>query len=142
MNQESDDRMFQKDFIIREIENFSKFVMGIFRKEKIKYEIVAEEGELSEDDFLFYRLQEMIYDGKINDAENTLFERIEKDLKLEHLKLAENFYSEVIKMSDDYLQRQNYSREEIFESLDQIKDIYEKKYGDSCNQNWKEGSND
>jgi len=123
--------MFQKDFIIREIENFSKFVIGMFRKEKVKIEIQGEQGELVEDDYLYYRFQEMIYDGKINEAENALFDIIEKDPKLEHLKLAEKFYSEVIKMSDDYLQRQNYSREEIFESLDQIKEIYEKKYSDS-----------
>ncbi|MBK5244100.1 MAG: hypothetical protein JJE18_03560 [Eubacteriaceae bacterium] len=123
--------MFQKDFIIREIENFSKFAIGIFRKEKVKYEIQEEQGEFIEDDYLYFRFQEMIYDEKINEAENALFDIIEKDPKLEHLKLAEKFYSEVIKMSDDYLQKQNYSREEIFESLDQIKEIYEKKYNDS-----------
>jgi len=131
INQESDDKMFQKDFIVREIENFSKFVIGMFRKEKVKIEIHGEQGEFIEDDYLYFRFQEMIYNGKINEAENELFELIEKDPKLEHLKLAEKFYSEVIKMSDDYLQRQNYSREEIFESLDQLKEIYEKKYSDS-----------
>ncbi|MGV8906367.1 MAG: DUF6483 family protein [Acetobacterium sp.] len=123
--------MFQKDFIIREIENFSKFVIGIFRKEKFAAEIEREQAAFVEDDYLFYHFQEMIYNGKINEAENELFELIEKDPKLQHLKLAEKFYSEVIKMSDDYLQRQNYSREEMFESLDQLKEIYDKKYGDS-----------
>lgn len=131
IEKESDDKMFQKDFIIREIESFSKFVIGIFRKEKFMTEVQGGQGEFIENDYLFYRFQKMIYDGKINEAENELFEIIEKDPKLEHLKLAEKFYSEVIKMSNDYLQRQNYSREEIFESLDQLKDIYEKKYGDS-----------
>lgn len=123
--------MFQKDFIIREIESFSKFVIGMFRKEKVKFEIQEEQGKFIEDDYLYFRFQEMIYDGKINEAENALFDIIEKDPTLEHLKLVEKFYSEVIKMSDDYLQKQNYSREEIFESLDQIKEIYEKKYNDS-----------
>ena len=73
----------------------------------------------------------MIYDGKINEAENALFEVVEKDPKLEYLKLIENFYSEIAKMSDEYLVKQNYSREEVFESLDQIQAIYEKKYSDS-----------
>lgn len=123
--------MFQKDFLMREIENFSRFVIGMFRKEKIKFEIEGEQSELNEDDYLFFRFQEMIYGEKINEAENTLFELIEKDPKLEHLKLAEKFYSEVIKMSDEYLQKQDYSREEVFESLDQIQKIYEEKYGDS-----------
>jgi len=123
--------MFQKDYIIREIESFSKFVIGMFQKEKCMTEIEGEQGEFIENDYLFYHFQQMIYDEKINEAENELFELIEKDPKLEHLKLAEKFYSEVIKMSDDYLQRQNYSREEIFEGLDQIKETYEKKYNDS-----------
>ena len=28
--------MFQKDFFMREIENFSRFVIGLFRKDKIQ----------------------------------------------------------------------------------------------------------
>lgn len=123
--------MFQKDFFMREIESFSKFVVGLFRKEKFKYEIKGEQGEFIEAEYLFYRLQEMVYDGKINEAENILFETIEKDPKLEYLKLTEKFYSEISKMSDEYLLKQDYTREEIFESLDQIQTIYEKKYSDS-----------
>lgn len=134
--------MFQKDFLVREIENFSRFVIGMFRKEKFKYEIQGEQEESIEDDYLFYRFQEMIYNGKINEAENALFEIIEKEPKLEYLKLTEKIYSEIIKMSDDYLLKHGYSREEIFESLDQIQEIYEEKYNDSNNENWKEVGND
>lgn len=118
--------MLQKDFLIREIENFSKFVMALFKKQKIKIE---EEAVFTNEDYLWYRLQEMIYNGGVNRGENILFEAIEKEPKLEYLKLAEKFYSEAIKMSDDYLEKQNYSRKEIYESLDQIKIIYEEKYG-------------
>jgi len=132
--------MFKNDFLMREIESFSKFVIEIFRKEK--FEIEEEKGGMIEDDYLFYHFQEMIYNGKINEAENALFETMEKNPKLEYLKLSEKFYSEVFKMSDEYLQEQNYSREEAFESLDQIKEIYEKKYNDSNRQNWKEVRND
>lgn len=123
--------MFQKDFFMREIENFSRFVVRLFRKEAFKYEIKDEQGEFIEEEYLFYRLQEMIYDGKINEAENILFETIEKDPKLEYLKLTEKFYSEIFKMSDEYLLIHDYTRDEIFESLDQIQAIYEKKYSDS-----------
>ncbi|MBC3888758.1 hypothetical protein GH810_10585 [Acetobacterium paludosum] len=132
--------MLKNDFLMREIESFSKFVIEIFRKEK--FEIDKEQVAMIEDDYLFYHFQEMIYNGKINEAENALFETIEKNPKLEHLKLSEKFYSEVFKMSDEYLQEQNYSREEAFESLDQIKEIYQKKYNDSNRRNWKEVRND
>lgn len=114
---------------MREIENFSKFVIKLFRKEDKEFEM--EQGNLIENDLLFYRFREMVYQGKINEAENALFEMIEADPKLEYLKLAEKFYSEVVKMSDDYLQEQQYSREEVFESLDQLMAIYGEKYGDS-----------
>ena len=114
---------------MREIENFSKFVIKLFRKEDKEFEM--EQGNLIENDLLFYRFREMVYQGKINEAENALFEMIEADPKLEYLKLAEKFYSEVVKMSDDYLQEQQYSREEVFESLDQLMAIYGEKYSDS-----------
>jgi hypothetical protein len=125
--------MFKNDFLMREIENFSKFVIKLFRKENMEFETDQEHENSIEDDLLFYRFQEMIYTGKINEAENALFEIIEKEPKLGYLKLSEKFYSEVVKMSDEYLQRHHYSREEIFESLDQIKQIYEEKYSDSEN---------
>lgn len=118
--------MLQKDFLIKEIENFSKFVMALFKKRKITIE---EEAGFTNEDYLWYRLQEMIYNGSINQGENILFEAIEKEAKLEYLNLAEKFYSESIKMSDAYLEEQNYSRKEIYESLDQIRGIYEEKYG-------------
>lgn len=134
LESESDDTMFQNGFLVREIENFSKFVIKLFRKEKFAETTESESEKLIEEDYLFYRFQEMIYDNKINDAENILFEMIKQNPKLEYLKVAEKFYSEVFKMSDEYLLNQNYSRAEIFESLDQIQEIYEKKYNNSYNE--------
>lgn len=134
LGSESDDTMFQNGFLVREIENFSKFVIRLFRKEKFADETENEQGKLIEVEYLFFRLQEMIYDNKINEAENILFDRINENPKLEYLKLAEKFYSEVFEMSDEYLLDQNYSRTEIFESLDQIQEIYEKKYNNFYNE--------
>jgi len=125
--------MFKNDFLMREIENFSKFVIKLFRQENIEFETDQEHENSIDEDLLFYRFQEMVYAGKINEAENALFELIEKEPKLGYLQLTEKFYSEVVKMSDEYLQRHHYSREEIFESLDQIEQIYEEKYSDSAN---------
>lgn len=45
-------------------------------------------------------------------------------------------------IEDDYLLKCGYSREEIFESLDRTQEIYEKKYSDSNNENWREVGND
>jgi hypothetical protein len=39
IRQKSENKMFQKDFLVREIENFSRFAIGMFRKEKLKYKI-------------------------------------------------------------------------------------------------------
>lgn len=44
--------MFQKDFLVREIENFSRFAIRMLRKEKVKHEIEEEQVQSIEDDYL------------------------------------------------------------------------------------------
>ncbi|MGL4607965.1 MAG: DUF6483 family protein [Eubacteriaceae bacterium] len=117
--------MFQNDFLMKEIEDFAKFVARILKKEKRK--MVGEETRAyTQEDYYLDRFQKLIYEGKINQGENELFELIEDKPTLERLKLAENFYTEISKMSDAFLEKNDYSRDEMFESINQIKKIYEK----------------
>jgi len=63
---------------------------------------------------LYKRLMEMLADGKINEAENLLFNVIERGeiSKQEALNLAFDFYLKINSYTDDYLSLCNFSRAE------------------------------
>ncbi|MDE6699614.1 MAG: hypothetical protein K2K10_01140 [Acetatifactor sp.] len=73
--------------------------------------------EEKEEKEAFHALVELIDDGKINEAENQLYEQME-------LKTALLFYSYLNQKSDDFLKEHDYSREEIREGLNHIVSRY------------------
>ncbi len=57
--------------------------------------------------------------GKINEAENLLFENLDTDNK-RYMELALDFYERLNNFEDDFLEENNFSREEIEEGLKEI----------------------
>ncbi|MDE7112664.1 MAG: hypothetical protein K2O57_00535 [Acetatifactor sp.] len=83
--------------------------------------------EEKEEKEAFHALVELIDDGKINEAENQLYEQMENEEANERsasLKTALLFYSYLNQKSDDFLKEHDYSREEIREGLNQIVSRY------------------
>ena len=83
--------------------------------------------EEKEEKEAFHALVELIDDGKINEAENQLYEQMEDDEANDRsasLKIALLFYSYLNQKSDDFLKEHDYSREEIREGLNQIVSRY------------------
>lgn len=83
--------------------------------------------EEKEEKEAFHALVELIDDGKINEAENQLYEQMENEGANERsasLKTALLFYSYLNQKSDDFLKEHDYSREEIREGLNQIVSRY------------------
>ena len=72
---------------------------------------------------LFLRLLAMVNQGKICEAEDELFIAVQ-DGEERTLEAAVLFYTEVNKLSDKALEEINFSREEIFEGLKEICNIY------------------
>ena len=70
--------MFQQDFILREIEGLTRFLAKtIFHKDVDRGEIIDAAGNVSGDGLFLHMLLRMVSEGRINDAENLLHERLE-----------------------------------------------------------------
>lgn len=111
--------MFEQDYIVRMVKDLVRFIARIiFSKDTINYEL-PEDGRYTENDNLHKRLIALIGEGKINLAENILFENFDsKDKK--HMELALDFYQRLNNLEDEFLNANNFSRTEIEEGLREI----------------------
>ena len=113
--------MFETDPIMREIQNLSRFIGIVALQKDIAHEqIIDEKGILSLSNFLRVRLRELTAQGRINDAENYLFEVLGTRVTEEKIAVALEFYTELGTLTDDQLQAAGYSREEILEGLTEL----------------------
>ena len=118
--------MFQNDYFMRQIEMLGRFLAKlIFNKETTVYEVIIdEEGNITPAGLLYLELNTMIKEGKINEAENLLFDRIEATYDNEYLEIAIDFYSQVNNLTDEFLEEHDFSREEAMEGLTKVKQLY------------------
>lgn len=121
--------MYQQDWMMRQIGDMVKVIARIvFKKDTITYEITN--SEISTDtDLLHKELIELLNLLKINEAEDLLFKNIKTD-DLNYLKIAVDFYNRLNELSDEQLEKADFSRDEIKSGLEDIS----KKFGVSI---WK-----
>ena len=111
--------MYKQDYILRLIEDLSKIISKIFFDKTIsQYESFYEKNNTQTDE-LYIKLNSLLALGNINEAENLLFEEMDTSNK-EYLKIALDFYNKVNDFDDEYLEKNNYTREEIEEGLKAI----------------------
>ncbi len=107
---------FQDDWMLRQIETIAQFVAKVvFQKNTIKYEVT---DELNNTDILYEKINHLIKEGKICQAENILFENIEYNDK--YIELAADFYQKINALNDKQLEAADFSRDEIYEGLVEI----------------------
>lgn len=108
-----------KDYILRMINDLVKSIAFIvLGKNDVEYEL-PENDEYSKVDYLYVRLLEMVNQGNINEAENLLFDEINtSDMK--QFEMALSFYLYLNDFGDDYLEKNDYSRDEIGEGIKSI----------------------
>lgn len=117
----------QQDYIMREIERIAQMLASIVHQQQIPFfDSIDEDGTVSEEQFLFYRLQGLLLDHKINEAENLLFEMIEENPGPEQLAAALEFYRQLQSMSDEELETCHFSRQEISDGISEIQQYYPK----------------
>lgn len=118
--------MFENDYILKQIEMSTKFLAKlIFGKESPEYKLQYDEiANAKPIDLLYLTLRRMIDEGEINEAENLLYENIEREARAEYLEIAIDFYDRLSKLSADRLDECDFSRAEIFEGLENVKRIY------------------
>ena len=110
--------MYEQDYIIRLIKEMIRAVLKlIFR---IDTESPTEEMlEDSEVKAVFGWLVGLVDEGKINEAENMVYE-ITEDGGYKNLETALLFYSYLNEKPDEFLEENNFSRDEVKEGLREI----------------------
>jgi archaellum biogenesis ATPase FlaH len=118
--------MFQNDYILREIENLSRFLArAIFHKEAA-LELIDEQGYITEGGALYQRLRALLAENKICEAEDLLFDEFEQLPQRQRMEAALQFYQDVQSLSGEQLRNANFSRQEIPDGLEAIQRMYER----------------
>jgi len=111
--------IYEKDYIMRIISNLVNFLAKIvFGKSNAVYEI-SEDVQFKASDDLHKELLELLSKGEINEAENLLFDRFDPNDKRQ-IMVAIDFYRRLNSFDDEFLEKSNFTREEIEEGLRDI----------------------
>lgn len=115
--------LYEQDWVMKQIKLLVRFVArAVFKKDTAEYKELIEES-LAGTDILHRELLIFLEEGKICEAENYLFENIDKTGK-SHLALALDFYERLNSFSDEELEKANFSREEVKEGLNEILQLF------------------
>jgi hypothetical protein len=109
---------YENDWVMRQINMLVQFAARvIFHKDTVEYDI-EDESNLTDTDDLYLKIQKLLQEGKICEAEDLLFEN-QSDTEA-YLTLALDFYQKLSKMSDEELEQHNFSRQEIYDGLKEV----------------------
>lgn len=111
---------FEKDYIMRLIHGIARILARMLFNRELEedgeFAAVMEEAERESDDYL----RQMVDDGKVNEAEEKLFDLITSASWDEKQKaaLVLSFYDYLNDKSDEFLAAADFSREEIIRGLE------------------------
>ncbi|OAA90360.1 DUF6483 family protein [Clostridium ljungdahlii] len=109
------------DYILRIIESIGKFAGKVlFNKQSKEFENINVQS-MTTQDVLPILLKKLVFQGKYNEAENLLFEELKKNPSNDLIKIGKDFYNILLLKSDEDLTKANFSREEIFQGLNDMK---------------------
>lgn len=123
----------ENDYILRLIKSATQLLVTIVSGKNVMDSFVDEENhkvKVSQDNLLKVMVNKYISDGKINEAEDMIFEAIEANKSEENFKTALSFYEELSGWSDHKLSKYNFSKREIIQGLEDVKEIYGQKNSD------------
>lgn len=110
---------FEKDYIMRMIKQVVVALARIiFNKPGPMYEL-PEERDFTAVDDLYVRLLKLADAGKINEAENLLYEELEAENQ-GYLEMGIGFYSHINEYEEEFLREHNYTRDEINEGIERL----------------------
>lgn len=113
--------MFEQDYVMRLIKEMVRAVLKLLFNIDTETPTV-ELFESKEEKELLENLLNMIDDGYLNEAENCLYDLINNNSG--SLKIALLFYSYMNDKSDEFLETNNFSREEIQLGMEQVMDRF------------------
>ena len=112
---------YENDFIMRQVRDITRILAKIlFRQNTATYEYQTEDHTTASDS-LYARLIAMVDEGKINEAENRLFEELECDEE-GIFEAALGFYDYLNSLPEEFLEEHNYTRDEVKEGAQSLAD--------------------
>lgn len=110
---------YENDWLMRQIDIIVEVLARlIFHKDIVMYEYESKTSK-TDTDQLYEKMEELCAQGKICEAEDLLFENANPGSN-KYLELAIDFYRRLEKMSDEELEKHNFSRQEIYDGLKEI----------------------
>ena len=113
--------MVKQDYLMRLIHEMVRTIIKLIFN--IDEKTVDIEQELKETSDLYIRLVRLADAGKINEAENLLYEQLENG-QPEYLKAALGFYDYLNDYTEEFLDKADFSREEIKSGLVSVLRMY------------------
>lgn len=107
--------MFEEDYIMRQIREMVRMLLNLL----FQMDLEEDSEELlrgTKENEVLRELLEMVDDGRINEAENRVYELCE-DGEMANLKVMLLFYDYLNGKSDEYLEQCEFSREELKEDM-------------------------
>ena len=116
---------YHEDWLMRQIETMVSAIISFIFHTDPKSEDIGAELSISDtlDPGRRDTITAFLEKGKLCEAENWLYESINED-DASWLSTAVYFYSEINKLSDEYLAAHDFSREEIESGLSEICGLY------------------
>lgn len=114
--------MFEQDYVMRLITEIIRTILKLlFNIDTVSPTVELLENK--EEKETLENLLDMVDTGKINEAENKLYDLI-RDTDMNRLEVALLFYSYLNDKTDDFLEANEFSRDEIKLGIENVADIF------------------
>lgn len=114
--------MYEKDDVMRLIKEMVRTILKLLFNIDTESPTIELLGSKEEKETL-ENLSDMIDAGKINEAENRLYDLI-SDRSMSSLEIALLFYAYLNDKTDEFLEENNFSREEIKSGMENVVDVF------------------
>ena len=114
----------EEGFVEKQIKMIARTISCLVHDKTLPSNIINQTGEITEENFLAYRLNKLVKNGNIDKAEDLLFTEVENYRSDANFKIALEFYETLNKMDESTLNKYAFSKKEIIDGLDEIKAIY------------------
>jgi hypothetical protein len=118
--------VFENDYMKRLIESIGKMIMAVASgKDSIESNIKFEDDNvsISEDGLLEIMVNKYIHEGKLDEAENIIFEALKSHGSERSYNIALSFYKEISDWDENKLAKYNFSKKRIIQGLENIKKL-------------------
>ncbi len=113
----------EEDYVIKQIKGVAKVIAKVlFNRDDFEY-VLPQNGNYSEFDNLFIKLNNLLEQNEINKAEDLLFDKIDGRNPI-YLQIAFSFYENLAKKTEKELRENNFSKPEIEQGFLDVLALY------------------